>query len=86
MLPLFRFLREVNLLVSFIFYSYRLEELAFTRSGDKGDSCNIGVVARSPSLYPYLLKSLSADAVGEYFGHVWGPELGSDAAKQFVKR
>lgn len=67
-------------------HSYRLEELAFTRSGDKGDSCNVGVVARSPSLYPYLLKALSADAVGKYFGHVWEPELGSDAPKEFVKR
>uniref|UniRef100_A0A0P4W754 Uncharacterized protein n=1 Tax=Scylla olivacea TaxID=85551 RepID=A0A0P4W754_SCYOL len=67
-------------------HSYRLEELAFTRSGDKGNSCNVGVVARSPALYPYLQKALSAAAVGEYFSHVWGPELGPDAPHECVKR
>ncbi|KAM9717616.1 uncharacterized protein ACNS7B_021243 isoform 2-T2 [Menidia menidia] len=33
-------------------HSYRLEELAFTRSGDKGDTANIGVIARHPALLP----------------------------------
>ena len=66
--------------------SYRLEELAYTRSGDKGNSCNVGVVARHPSLYPYLQKALSAAAVGDYFSHVWGPELGPDAPLECVKR
>lgn len=69
-----------------LFSSYRLEELAYTRSGDKGNSCNVGVVARCPSLYPYLQKALSAAAVGEYFSHVWGPELGPNAPHESVKR
>nr|XP_040037371.1 uncharacterized protein LOC120822080 isoform X3 [Gasterosteus aculeatus aculeatus] len=34
-------------------HSYRLEDLAYTRSGDKGDSANIGVIARLPLFFPY---------------------------------
>ncbi|XP_064200535.1 uncharacterized protein LOC135259755 [Anguilla rostrata] len=51
-------------------HSYRLEELAYTRSGDKGDSANIGVVARHPLYYPYLKKALTAQVVEEYFQHL----------------
>ncbi|XP_015200224.2 uncharacterized protein lratb.1 isoform X2 [Lepisosteus oculatus] len=51
-------------------HKYRLEELAYTRSGDKGDTANIGVIARHPLFYPYLKKGLSAEAVKEYFQHL----------------
>ncbi|KAG9347143.1 hypothetical protein JZ751_006070 [Albula glossodonta] len=51
-------------------HSYRLEELAYTRSGDKGDSANIGVIARHPLYYPYLKKVLTASVVEEYFQHL----------------
>ncbi|XP_061108274.1 uncharacterized protein LOC133135358 [Conger conger] len=51
-------------------HTYRLEELAYTRSGDKGDSANIGVVARHPLYYPYLKKILTAKVVEEYFQHL----------------
>ncbi|XP_005108408.1 uncharacterized protein LOC101856690 [Aplysia californica] len=47
--------------------SYRLEELAYTRSGDKGDTCNIGVVARHPVFLPFIRKQLTAEAVEKYF-------------------
>ncbi|XP_038611179.1 uncharacterized protein LOC119935772 isoform X1 [Tachyglossus aculeatus] len=50
--------------------SYRLEELAYTRSGDKGNSANIGVIARHPLYYPYLKKILTAQAIEEYFQHL----------------
>ncbi|XP_067896619.1 uncharacterized protein lratb.1 isoform X2 [Heterodontus francisci] len=50
--------------------SYRLEELAYTRSGDKGNSVNIGVIARHPLYYPYLRKAVTAKAVEEYFQHL----------------
>lgn len=49
---------------------YRLEELAYTRSGDKGNTANIGVIARHPLYYPYLRKLLTAQAVEEYFQHL----------------
>ena len=32
--------------------SYRLEKLAFVRSGDKGDSCNIGLSKSNQSIGP----------------------------------
>jgi len=51
--------------------SYRLEELAFTRSGDKGDSCNIGVIARHPAFLPYIRQHLSVEKVTEHFQHVF---------------
>lgn len=50
--------------------SYRLEELAFLRSGDKGNSCNIGVVARKRSYLPYIQRALTSDAVAKYFAHL----------------
>ncbi|KAJ8403560.1 hypothetical protein AAFF_G00348860 [Aldrovandia affinis] len=51
-------------------HSYRLEDLAYTRSGDKGDTANIGVIARHPLYYPYLKKALTACVVEEYFQHL----------------
>ncbi|XP_071369202.1 uncharacterized protein lratb.1, partial [Centroberyx affinis] len=54
-------------------HSYRLEELAFTRSGDKGDSANIGVIARHPLFFPYLKKHLTSSVVEEYFSHLIQP-------------
>ncbi|XP_041841045.1 uncharacterized protein lratb.1 isoform X2 [Melanotaenia boesemani] len=51
-------------------HSYRLEDLAYTRSGDKGDSANIGVIARHPLFYPYLKKHLTSSVVEEYFSHL----------------
>eukprot|EP00062_Callorhinchus_milii_P023341 gi/632982083/ref/XP_007907942.1/ PREDICTED: uncharacterized protein LOC103189379 [Callorhinchus milii] len=49
---------------------YRLEELAYARSGDKGNSANIGIIARHPLYYPYLKKILTAKTVEEYFQHL----------------
>ncbi len=37
----------------------KLQEIAFARSGDKGDTCNIGVLARSPELYDWLKATLT---------------------------
>ncbi|RLW08866.1 hypothetical protein DV515_00002660 [Chloebia gouldiae] len=51
-------------------HTYRLEELAYTRSGDKGNSANIGVIARHPLYYPYLKKTLTAQALENYFQHL----------------
>ncbi|XP_070613420.1 uncharacterized protein [Erythrolamprus reginae] len=51
-------------------HEYRLEDLAYTRSGDKGNTANIGVIARHPLYYPYLKKTLTALAVENYFQHL----------------
>lgn len=45
----------------------KLAALAQGRSGDKGDTCNIGVIARHPDLYPWLVEHLTAKRVKEAF-------------------
>jgi hypothetical protein len=45
----------------------QLIQLAHARSGDKGDTANVGVIARSPRFYPLLVKYLTADVVKAYF-------------------
>jgi hypothetical protein len=45
-----------------------LYDLAHARSGDKGDRCNIGVIARRPEYYAVLVRELSAARVKAYFG------------------
>ena len=47
----------------------RLLDLAHGRSGDKGDTANIGVIARKPEYWPVLRDALSADFVAEQFSH-----------------
>ncbi|KAK5848088.1 hypothetical protein PBY51_005736 [Eleginops maclovinus] len=54
-------------------HSFRLEELAYTRSGDKGDSANIGVIARHPLFFPYLKKHLTSSVVEDYLSHLIQP-------------
>ena len=44
-----------------------LKELAYARSGDKGDVCNIGLMAKSKNIYDFLLKSINAEKVKEHF-------------------
>ena len=47
-----------------------LIKLAYARSGDKGDTANIGVIARDPSFLPYIDAALSEDRVAGYFAHL----------------
>ncbi len=50
-----------------------LSRLCLARSGDKGDSCNIGVIARSEVVYTWMKKELTADRVKWWFrGHAKG--------------
>ena len=41
--------------------------MAHGRSGDKGDTCNIGVIARHPALYGWMRGTLTAEWVKERF-------------------
>ena len=50
-------------------HCYALEDLAWARSGDKGDSCNIGVIARHPAYLPYIKHHLTEESVAEFFSH-----------------
>ena len=45
----------------------RLLELAHARSGDKGDTANVGLVARKPEYYPILVAQVTAARVAEHF-------------------
>ena len=44
-----------------------LEDLAWARSGDKGNNANIGVIARHPSFIPYIRHHLTSKSVFKYF-------------------
>jgi hypothetical protein len=46
--------------------SIRLGSLAHTRSGDKGDRSNIGVVANDQASYAWLESHLTEQAVADY--------------------
>jgi len=45
-----------------------LSKIAHTRSGDKGDTSNIGVIVYHQRDYPLLLKELTADRVKAFLG------------------
>lgn len=46
-----------------------LIELAWARSGDKGDAFNIGVIARKPEYLPWIRAALSPEAMMTWFAH-----------------
>ncbi len=48
----------------------RLAEIAHTRSGDKGDTCNIGVIANKDGDYPVLAREVTAERVKRHFGEL----------------
>ncbi|MBI9059433.1 MAG: DUF1446 domain-containing protein [Labilibaculum sp.] len=45
-----------------------LRDICLGRSGDKGDTVNVGVLARSEEIYQYLKHDLTAKKVREMFG------------------
>ena len=47
-----------------------LGDVAFARSGDKGDTANIGVIALTENAYPILVQQVTADAVKRHFSGV----------------
>ncbi|MBW0146970.1 acyclic terpene utilization AtuA family protein [Marinobacter arenosus] len=53
-----------------------LIELAWARSGDKGDHSNIGVIARHPDFVPFIEAALTEGAVAEWMSHTLNPETG----------
>lgn len=51
-----------------------LVELAHARSGDKGDTANVGLIARKPEYYPLLVRQVTAARVARHFkGMITGP-------------
>ncbi len=45
-----------------------LRRLCYARSGDKGDTCNIGILARSSLIYEWIKTNLTATKVKRFFG------------------
>jgi hypothetical protein len=68
-----------------------LSRIAYGRSGDKGDVCNVGIAALRPEFYPEILREVTADRVAEHYAtNVRGPvtrhRLDNLGAVNFVMR
>jgi hypothetical protein len=48
--------------------SVRISELAHGRSGDKGDVCNVGLVARDAASWQVLRREVTTERVKRHFG------------------
>lgn len=53
----------------------KLAEIAFARSGDKGDTANVGLIAFRQSLYPILLQEVTAERVKQHFDGICKGEV-----------
>jgi len=52
----------------------RLIDLAHARSGDKGDTANVGLIAKHAADYPVLVRHVTAARVARHFkGMIAGP-------------
>jgi hypothetical protein len=49
---------------------FELLKLAHARSGDKGDTANVGVIALKDEYYPVLVREVTAEKVKEHFGEM----------------
>jgi hypothetical protein len=45
----------------------QLRKLAHARSGDKGDTANVGLIALEDEFYPILVREVTADRVKAHF-------------------
>ena len=48
----------------------QLVKLAHARSGDKGDTANVGIIALKDDYYSLLVREVTADAVKKHFGEM----------------
>ncbi|MDR8391319.1 hypothetical protein NC796_09235 [Aliifodinibius sp. S!AR15-10] len=66
-----------------------LLKIAHGRSGDKGNTSNVGIIARHPDIYPFLKEKLTAEVVKEHMknickGKVERYEMSNIGALNFV--
>ena len=54
-------------LESIIRMHVQLTKLAHARSGDKGDTANIGLIALRDEIYPLLVREVTAERVKQHF-------------------
>ncbi len=52
------------------FMKIPLLKLAHARSGDKGDTANVGLIALKDEYYPLLVREVTAETVKEHFGAI----------------
>jgi hypothetical protein len=67
----------------------QLTQLAHARSGDKGDTANVGLIALREEYYPLLVREVTAERVKQHFagiceGEVERFELPNLAALNFL--
>lgn len=67
----------------------QLLQIAHARSGDKGDTGNVGLIARKPEYYPILKKYVTTESVKKHFngicfGRVERYELSNLCALNFL--
>lgn len=48
----------------------QLIQLAHARSGDKGDTANVGLIALREEFYPLLVREVTAERVKHHFGGI----------------
>jgi len=48
----------------------RLVDICYSRSGDKGDVCNIGLVAKTTEAYKLIKEKVTGTRVKEFFGNM----------------
>jgi hypothetical protein len=48
----------------------QLVKLAHARSGDKGDTANIGLIALRDEIYPILVREVTAERVKQHFNGI----------------
>jgi hypothetical protein len=48
----------------------KLVRIAHARSGDKGDTSNVGLIALKPEYYPLLAEKVTAERVKEHFAGI----------------
>lgn len=53
----------------------QLRHIAHARSGDKGDSANIGLIALKPEHYPVLVREITAARVKQHFAELCTGEV-----------
>lgn len=53
----------------------QLLKLAHARSGDKGDTANIGLIALKPEYYPVLVKEVTTERVKRHFAEICHGEV-----------
>ena len=47
-----------------------LKDIAYAMSGDKGDVCDMGVMAKKHEYYDIIVNALTAEAIKKHFGEI----------------